>query len=107
MIKPRRDKLTDREAIALKVIGAQGDRLIYGLTLAHKTQTSEQGAHATAASLVRKGLAERRSTGAIGYRLTDAGRERLRTLNQTPADRLAEVAMDIIDRAVSDGTLPG
>jgi hypothetical protein len=67
MIKPRRDKLTEREAIALKAIGAQGDRLIYGPTLAQETGTSEHGAHATAASLVRKGLAERRSTGAIGY----------------------------------------
>lgn len=72
-------KLTPRETAALSAIADSSGRLVYGPMLAHRISsrfpdTSEQGAHQAAASLVRMGLAEKRSTGAAGYRLTPLGK---------------------------------
>src|SRR5260370_24692856 len=72
-------KLTPRETAALSAIADSSGRLVYGPMLAHRISsrfpdTSEQGAHQAAASLVRMGLAEKRSTGATGYRLTPLGK---------------------------------
>src|SRR5260370_8415631 len=68
-------KLTPRETAALSAIADSSGRLVYGPMLAHRISsrfpdTSEQGAHQAAASLVRMGLAANRSTGAPGARLT-------------------------------------
>src|SRR5258708_24420923 len=87
-------KRTTRETAALSAIADSSGRLVYGPMLAHRISsrfpdTSEQGAHQAAASLVRMGLAEKRSTGATGYRLTPQAFAGLRAERGAVEDRSA------------------
>lgn len=71
-------ELTAREREVLKTISINHPRA-YGTTIADRTNTSPAGAHRTAASLVRKKLAERLGTSRLmWYGITPLGREVLR-----------------------------
>lgn len=83
-------KLSQRETDVLRVIearsdvphstkGASGDDLVDGVARARRVQISPAGAHQTAASLVRKGLAWRAGTPKLQwYRITQTGRQALK-----------------------------
>src|SRR5260370_2917850 len=108
-------KLTPGETAALSAIADSSGRLVYGPMLAHRISsrfpdTSEQGAHQAAASLVRMGLAEKRSTGATGYRLTPLGKAfaGLRAERGAVEDRSAICQYSpqhTMDRAPATGTI--
>jgi DNA-binding IclR family transcriptional regulator len=71
--------LTERQAAVLDIIASHGGEPVYAMQLAlemvrRNLDTSEQGVHRTAASLVRKVLLRRdRGKYGVGYRATGRG----------------------------------
>lgn len=73
-MRPPTTSLSRRQLATLGVLAEQRNP-VGGLVLAQRTATSQAGAHCTAASLVRRGLAHKQHDGlGVSYEISATGR---------------------------------